>query len=139
MWRNCHEKKEISIHVPLRGGRLHNDFVDVWDDQFQSTSPYAGDDQRPMRQQQHQILFQSTSPYAGDDKAMTCKNCIHYISIHVPLRGGRHLADSSSKLSPSFQSTSPYAGDDSVIQKRFSNESVFQSTSPYAGDDTHWR
>ena len=35
---------DISIHVPLRGGRRRVYTLDTYMDQFQSTSPYAGDD-----------------------------------------------------------------------------------------------
>ena len=59
--------------------------------QFQSTSPYAGDDDMVVILVLVCTEFQSTSPYAGDDKALNGRNSKHYISIHVPLRGGRHI------------------------------------------------
>ena len=79
--------------------------------------------------------FQSTSPYAGDDKALNGRNSKHYISIHVPLRGGRRACIAGAMTCSEFQSTSPYAGDDFSGRFYSFGFSQFQSTSPYAGDD----
>ena len=125
----------ISIHVPLRGGRLIRICM------FSAF-----------------LQFQSTSPYAGDDRTYTCGRNTRKISIHVPLRGGRHLKDKlfdekykisihvplrggrrggsmSAVIDFLFQSTSPYAGDDLLTLVNLLLFPIFQSTSPYAGDD----
>ena len=79
----------ISIHVPLRGGRLIRICM------FSAF-----------------LQFQSTSPYAGDDRTYTCGRNTRKISIHVPLRGGRLPISCMTRIAGIFQSTSPYAGDD---------------------------
>ena len=58
---------DISIHVPLRGGRLIIPDPKKSDSEFQSTSPYAGDDLIDEGTLFANSRFQSTSPYAGDD------------------------------------------------------------------------
>ena len=80
---------DISIYVPLRGGRPGMTTVITSPRKFQSTSPYAGDDMHiavPMYRRKNfnprpptrgttvaigmtaeTYAFQSTSPYAGDD------------------------------------------------------------------------
>ena len=57
----------ISIHVPLRGGRLAGHTIAKGLFLFQSTSPYAGDDRSNGTIRATGTQFQSTSPYAGDD------------------------------------------------------------------------
>ena len=135
MWRNCHEKKEISIHVPLRGGRLHNDFVDVWDDQFQSTSPYAGDDPAPFRHRSGRHYFNPRPPTRGTTCWTYNSKRAFSISIHVPLRGGRpdglneHDYDRWISIHVPLRGGRPYNKHTDI------NTDIFQSTSPYAGDD----
>mgnify|MGYP007094019164 CR=1 FL=1 len=102
----------ISIHVPLRGGRLIRICM------FSAF-----------------LQFQSTSPYAGDDRTYTCGRNTRKISIHVPLRGGRLPISCMTRIAGIFQSTSPYAGDDITAASSRGKQITFQSTSPYAGDD----
>ena len=135
MWRNCHEKKEISIHVPLRGGRLHNDFVDVWDDQFQSTSPYAGDDPAPFRHRSGRHYFNPRPPTRGTTCWTYNSKRAFSISIHVPLRGGRPVEWYDSGDWNAISIHVPLRGGRHFRGLIFTNRMPFQSTSPYAGDD----
>ena len=109
---------DISIHVPLRGGRPQKCLQKSAQIIFQSTSPYAGDDTTMIITLNDGRAFQSTSPYAGDDRNKLCslfafkyfnprpptrgttiRRIItrrnNYISIHVPLRGGRQFCSSA--------------------------------------------
>ena len=120
---------DISIYVPLRGGRPGMTTVITSPRKFQSTSPYAGNDMHiavPMYRRKNfnprpptrgttvaigmtaeTYAFQSTSPYAGDDSKYPRIADRSAISIHVPLRGGRPHVSKPRATPEIFQSTSP--------------------------------
>ena len=125
----------ISIHVPLRGGRRPCNINDVTSFQFQSTSPYAGDDLRLAVCSGVLRYFNPRPPTRGTTFSPREPLFRRRISIHVPLRGGRLPQERCTFGCPIFQSTSPYAGDDLFFFDIGASGIVFQSTSPYAGDD----
>ena len=102
----------ISIHVPLRGGRQARVFLRFAPEKFQSTSPYAGDDKYLSKDVSHNRDF----------------------NPRPPTRGTTIFLKSIAAFTP-FQSTSPYAGDDHNLCIILPHKVLFQSTSPYAGDD----
>ena len=106
-------RPEISIHVPLRGGRLYDDYHVGNLAKFQSTSPYAGDDRGGCNALRRMAHFNPRPPTRGTTKTIKPIKIIRIISIHVPLRGGRPISSVALKTCFVFQSTSPYAGDDS--------------------------
>ena len=113
---NCLEQRifQISIHVPLCGGRrlsLHT--VSRLSD-FNPRPPVRGTT----------VYRQPTSFTASD------------FNPRPPVRGTTSTTDGSAILSQ-FQSTSPCAGDDVVMCVVVVSVLLFQSTSPCAGDDGH--
>ncbi len=79
----------ISIHVPLRGGRLSALPKLRKPRKFQSTSPYAGDDFVLISFSLNQSNFNPRPPTRGTTGKSKDNNGSFFISIHVPLRGGR--------------------------------------------------
>ena len=101
--------KDISIHVPLRGGRRLAARLSVPRRKISIHVPLRGGRLAPSPRPSSVERFQSTSP----------------------LRGGRLMSDEPHGLSDLFQSTSPYAGDDPLIAGVVGCHCKFQSTSPY--------
>ena len=87
--------RKISIHVPLRGGRRKCNAVKIVIDKFQSTSPYAGDDAFPKATNGTRCYFNPRPPTRGTTTKMLAEVSADHISIHVPLRGGRHDDDNN--------------------------------------------
>ena len=79
---------------------------------FQSTSPYAGDDPFVDFGAKPKKNFNPRPPTRGTTHICKKSKRVLYISIHVPLRGGRLLFAVILREISKFQSTSPYAGDD---------------------------
>ena len=106
--------RTISIHVPLRGGRLMICPTLFCLSIFQSTSPYAGDDNGHPRCAGNNKHFNPRPPTRGT--TISSFHCWQSppISIHVPLRGGRRRKYRHQHRRRLFQSTSPYAGDDAI-------------------------
>ena len=106
---------DISIHVPLRGGRPSSAMQHVSGAGFQSTSPCAGDDMFDAIKQGAPSISIHVPLRGGRLQAMHYSNALAFISIHVPLRGGRRRTVYGNVPLAVFQSTSPYAGDDLTV------------------------
>ena len=101
----------ISIHVPLRGGRLTPNSCAKSMSNISIHVPLRGG--RPE-------FF----------KRFINADCI---SIHVPLRGGRRLTRLAFRTYTGFQSTSPYAGDDIITDLSMIILSYFNPRPPTRG------
>ncbi len=101
--------------------------------QFQSTSPYAGDDSILVRGISGNIYFNPRPPTRGTTRLNQRQCTKQAISIHVPLRGGRLNHSKHYHAIKIFQSTSPYAGDDSRNNNRRQDISNFNPRPPTRG------
>ena len=128
---------DISIHVPLRGGRPSSAMQHVSGAGFQSTSPCAGDDMFDAIKQGAPSISIHVPLRGGRLQAMHYSNALAFISIHVPLRGGRLSAINETKWRSIFQSTSPYAGDAFHHFRESRNVINFNPRPPTRGTTSH--
>ena len=100
---------------------------------FQSTSPYAGDDAFFLQCLDMILYFNPRPPTRGTTPCVKHMTVLVDISIHVPLRGGRHKGYNGCNTTIVFQSTSPYAGDDNVHGLSLLNVFHFNPRPPTRG------
>ena len=105
--------------------------------QFQSTSPYAGDDTRDSSDAGPLKNFNPRPPTRGTTLIREYILNSSSISIHVPLRGGRQCVGNVATATQRISIHVPLRGGRQSIAKRGAVCMEFQSTSPYAGDDFH--
>ena len=88
LWQESIDK--ISIHAPLRGGRLLHCFCRQLRHPISIHAPLRGG--RLMTVASHHVIiyFNPRPPARGATNSCICLVAFSSISIHAPLRGGRH-------------------------------------------------